>query len=103
MVLQCLRDNQLYANAAKCELFKSKIQYLGHVISVDGISVDPAKIQAIIDWPTPTNVSEICSFMSLAGYYRRFVQNFSRIAHPIFSLQRKGKKFIWTEKCEEAF
>ena len=57
LVLQCLRDNQLYANAAKCKFFKSEIQYLGHVILGDGISVDPTKIQVIIDWPTPTNVS----------------------------------------------
>ena len=76
---------------------------MGHVISGEGISVDPAKIQAIVDWPAPTTVSEIRSFMGLAGYYRRFVQNFSRIAHPITSLQRKGKKFLWTEKCVEAF
>lgn len=103
LVLQCLRDNQLYANLAKCEFFQSEIQYLGHIISGEGISVDPAKIQAIVDWPTPTTVSEIRSFMGLAGYYRRFIQNFSRIAHPITSLQRKGKKFLWTEKCEEAF
>ena len=83
--------------------FQSKIQYLGHIMLGEGISVDPTKIQAIVDWPTPTTVSEIHSFMGLAGYYRRFVQNFSRIAHPITSLQRKGKKFVWTEKCKEDF
>ena len=98
LVLQCLRDNQLYANVEKCDFFQSKFQYLGHIIFGDGISVDPTKIQAMVDWPAPTNVSEIRSFMGLAGYYRRFVQNFSRVAHPITSLQRKGKKFFWTEK-----
>ena len=86
LVLQCLRDNQLYANATKCDFFQSEIQYLGHVISGEGISVDPAKIQAIVDWPTPTTVSEIHSFMGLVGYYHKFVQNVSRIAHPITSL-----------------
>jgi hypothetical protein len=102
-VLQCLRENQLFANLEKCEFFQTEVKYLGHVISGEGIAVDPAKIQAIVEWPTPTNVSEVRSFMGLAGYYRRFVQGFSRIAHPITSLQRKGKKFIWTEKCSEAF
>ena len=65
----------------------------------DGISVDPAKIQAIVDWPAPTNVSEVRSFMGLAGYYRKFIENFSRVAYPITSLQRKGNKLIWSEKC----
>lgn len=102
LVLQCLRENQLYANLANCEFFQTEIQYLGHVISGDGISVDPAKIQAIVDWPAPKNVSEVRSFMGLAGYYCKFVENFSRVAYPITSLQRKGNKFIWSEKCEEA-
>lgn len=102
-VLACLRKNRLFANPEKCEFFKTKICYLGHVISGDGISVDPSKVRAIIDWPTPSNVSEVQSFMGLAGYYRKFVLNFSRIAHPITSLQRKGKKFVWTDECETAF
>ena len=65
--------------------------------------MDPAKIRVIVEWPAPTNVSEVRSFMGLASYYRRFVANFSKIAHPITSLQRKGKKFIQSDKCEEAF
>jgi hypothetical protein len=102
-VLQCLRDNQLYGSLSKCAFFRSEVKYLGHVISGDGISVDPSKIEAIMNWPAPTSVTEVRSFMGLAGYYRRFVEGFSRVAHPITSLQRKGKKFEWTEKCERAF
>lgn len=76
-VLQCLRDHQLYGNLSKCGFFQSEVKYLGHIIIVDGIVVDPEKIHAIMDWSVPTNVSEICSFMGLAGYYRCFVKDFS--------------------------
>jgi hypothetical protein len=69
-VLQCLRDNQLYGSLPKCAFFRAKVHYLGHVISGDGISVDPSKIRAIMDWPAPTSVTEVRSFMGLAGYYR---------------------------------
>ncbi|XP_057840254.2 uncharacterized mitochondrial protein AtMg00860-like [Cryptomeria japonica] len=102
-VLQYLRENHLYVNVEKCEFFQTKIKYLGYVISGDGIAVDPSKIQAILEWLAPTNASKVRSFMGLAGYYWRFVQGFSRIAHPITSLQRKGKKFVWSEKCQEYF
>ena len=68
---------------------------MGHIITGDGIVVDPEKIHAIMDWPTPTNVLEVHSLMGLAGYYRRFMKDFSRVAHPITSLQRKGKKYVW--------
>jgi hypothetical protein len=69
----------------------------------EGIAVDPEKIEAIKGWPRPKNISEVRSFMGLAGYYRRFIEGFSKIAHPITSLQKKGIKFEWTTKCEENF
>ena len=76
---------------------------MGHIITGDGIEVDPEKIRVIMDWLVPTNVSEVCSFMGLAGYYHHFMNDFSRVAHPITSLQRKGKKFVWSDQCETTF
>lgn len=73
------------------------------MISTNGISVDPTKIKAMIEWPIPKNVPEFKNFMGLASYYQKFFTNFSRIAFPITSLQRKGKNFEWTEKCQVAF
>eukprot|EP00253_Pinus_taeda_P022952 PITA_22952 len=102
-VLQTLREHQLYAKFSKCDFFKEEIQYLGHVISKEGIAVDPEKIKAIMDWPVPKDVADIRSFMGLAGYYRRFVEGFSRVAFPITSLQKKGKSFQWTPNCQKSF
>jgi hypothetical protein len=88
---------------SKCSFYQSRIHYLGHVISGEGIVVDPAKVEAIMEWPAPTNVPEVHSFMGLAGYYRRFIEGFSKIANPITELQKKNNNFVWTEKCVEAF
>jgi hypothetical protein len=103
LVLQCLREHKLYGKLSKCSFYQSRIHYLGHVISGEGIAVDPAKVEAIMEWPAPTIVTEVHSFMGLAGYYRRFVEGFSKIAGPITELQKKNKKFVWTEKCAGAF
>jgi hypothetical protein len=73
-----------------------EIQYLGHVISIEGVTIDPMKIKAIMDWPYPRNMTEVRSFMGLDGYYRRFIKGFSIIKNPITSLQRKGKRFVWS-------
>jgi hypothetical protein len=88
---------------SKFSFYQSRIHYLGHVISGEGIIVDPAKVEAIMKWPAPTNVTEVRSFMGLEGYYRRFVEGFSKIANLITELQKKNKKFVWMEKCTEAF
>ena len=98
-----LREHQVYAKFSKCDFFKDKIQYLGHVITKDGISVDPDKIKAIEKWPVPKDVTDVRSFMGITGYYRRFIEGFSRIANAITSLQKKGNKFEWNKKSEESF
>lgn len=79
------------------------MHYLGHVVSKGGIAVDPEKIRAIMEWVAPKNVDEVGSFMVLARYYRRFIKNFAWISYPTTSLQRKGKKFEWTEECDTSF
>ena len=103
IVLQTLREHQLYAKFSKCDFFREEIQYLGHIITKEGIAVDPEKIRTIMEWPIPKDVADIRSFMGLAGYYRRFVEGFSRVAYPITSLQKKGKVFKWTSECKRSF
>ena len=103
LVLQTLREHQLYAKFSKCEFWLEQVQFLGHVISGVGIQVHPAKISAVLSWQRPRSVSEIRSFLGLAGYYRRFVQDFSSIAAPLTRLTRKGISFQWTQDCESNF
>ncbi|XP_057542411.1 uncharacterized mitochondrial protein AtMg00860-like [Amaranthus tricolor] len=102
-VLQTLRENKLYAKLSKCDFWLEKVSFLGHFVSKEGISVDPAKVVAVRSWPSPKNVTEVRSFLGLAGYYRRFVKDFSRIARPMTSLMKKEKKFEWTDECEQPF
>ncbi|OMO55593.1 reverse transcriptase [Corchorus capsularis] len=103
LVLQILREKKLYAKFKKCEFWLDSVAFLGHVVSKDGISVDPEKGKAIVEWSRPTNATEVISFLGLAGYYRRFVEGFSSIAMPITELTRKGAKFEWTKECEKSF
>jgi len=98
-----LRKNELYAKFSKCEFWLEKVAFQGHVVSSEGVSVDPQKIKAVTNWPRPKNPTEVRSFLGLAGYYRRFVQDFSKIATPLTNLTRKVTKYEWTEKCEKAF
>jgi hypothetical protein len=83
--------------------YPSRIHYLGHVISSEGIAVGPAKVEAIREWPAPTNIVEVRSFMGLAGYYRRFVEGFSKIANPITELQKKNKKIVGQRNARRPF
>jgi hypothetical protein len=93
IVLQRLRDHHLYAKFFKCEFWLDIIKFLGHTISSNGISVDPSKVQEVMDWKPPTSVHQILSFLGLAGYYHHFISDFSRIAKSMTELLKKGVKF----------
>ena len=103
IVLQTLRERQLYAKLSKCQFWLDKVAFLGHVISADGVSVDPQKIEAVVNWKPPKNVSEVRSFLGLAGYYRKFVEGFSKIAAPLTKLTRKDVKYDWVDACQKSF
>ena len=89
----------MYAKLSKCEFWLSKVKFLGHVVSSDGVSIEPSKIEAVMDWQPPKNVFEIRSFLGLAGYYCCFVENFSHLAMPLTKLTRLAVKFVWDDKC----
>ncbi|GKV11326.1 hypothetical protein SLEP1_g22590 [Rubroshorea leprosula] len=97
------RPRDLFAKFKKCEFWLDNVAFLGHVVTKDGISVDPQKIEAMVDWKRSNSVAEIRSFLGLAGYYRRFMGDFSRIAPPMTRLIRKDTKFEWTPECEKSF
>ncbi|GJV29209.1 putative reverse transcriptase domain-containing protein [Tanacetum coccineum] len=103
LILELLKKEQLYAKFSKCEFWIPKVQFLGHVIDSQGIHVDPAKIESVKDWASPKSATEIRQFLGLAGYYRRFIEGFSKIAKPMTKLTQKKIKFDWSDKAEAAF
>jgi hypothetical protein len=103
IVLQTLREHQLYAKFSKCEFWLVKVEFLGHVITKEGIAINPNKVQSVLEWPAPKNVKEVRGFLGMAGYYRRFIEGFSKIAGPMTKLLKKNIPFIWDEKCEKSF
>ncbi|EOY31592.1 Uncharacterized protein TCM_038545 [Theobroma cacao] len=92
IMLQMLRDHQLYAKFSKCEFWLDNISFLGHVVSKDRVMVDPKKIEAIGKWPRPTSMTKICSFLGLEGYYRLFIKDFCKLIAPITRLTQKNVK-----------
>ncbi|KAL0534076.1 hypothetical protein IC582_028357 [Cucumis melo] len=100
IVLQILRDKQLYTKFSKCEFWLEQIVFLGHVISAKGVNVDIQNVEAIVNWERPTSGTEVHSFLGLAGYYRRFIEDFSRLALPLTALTRNNAKFEWSDKFE---
>ncbi|GJS47417.1 putative reverse transcriptase domain-containing protein [Tanacetum coccineum] len=103
MILDLLKKEKLYAKFSKCEFWLQEVQFLGHVVNRDGIHVDPSKVESVKNWKTPESSTEILSFLGLAGYYRRFIGNFSKIAKPLTLLTQKNKTYVWGDKQDEAF
>ncbi|KAF8086993.1 hypothetical protein N665_0605s0001 [Sinapis alba] len=102
-VLGRLREQQLYAKLSKCSFWQRSVGFLGHIVSEQGVSVDPEKIRAIQGWPRPKNATEVRSFLGLAGYYRKFVKGFASLAQPMTQLTGKDVKFVWSDECEKCF
>ncbi|KAL4354641.1 hypothetical protein GQ457_06G032960 [Hibiscus cannabinus] len=102
-VLQVLRDNGFVAKRSKCTFGQETVEYLGHIVSRDGLAMDPDKVRAIRDWSTPTNIKEVRGFLGIVGYYRRFIRGFATIVAPISDLLRKSEQFEWTEAAQMAF
>ncbi|XP_073304589.1 uncharacterized protein [Primulina huaijiensis] len=102
-VLQTLQDRRLYAKLSKCKFWLDRVVFLGHIVSLDGIDVDPSKVEVVRDWSVPKSVTEIRSFLGLAGYYRKFIQGFSSMLVPTTALMKKNAKFIWGSECQESF
>jgi hypothetical protein len=103
VILQWLRDHQLYAKFSKCAFCLKEVPFLRHVIFAEGIAVDPSKVQEVLDWKSPKSVTQIRSFLGLAGYYCWFIPNFVKIAKPMTQHLEKEAKFKWSPQCEEAF
>ncbi|GJT32874.1 putative reverse transcriptase domain-containing protein [Tanacetum coccineum] len=103
IILELLRKEKLYAKFSKCDFWIHIVQFLGHLIDSQGLHVDPAKIEAVKNWTSPTTPTEVRQFLGLAGYYRRFIEGFSKIAKPLTKLTQKNKSYIWGEEQESAF
>ena len=101
-MLETLRTNKLYLKASKCSFAQQSLEYLGHIISDQGVSTDPEKTQVMLQWPIPTSFTELRAFLGLTGYYRKFVRNYGIIAKPLTLLLR-NKQFQWTDQANTAF
>lgn len=102
-VLRRLKENNLILNVDKCKFCRSELKYLGYMVDAKGLRVDPEKVEAILKIPVPKNVRQIRQFTGTASWYRRFIPNFATRLHPLTSLLRKGKKFIWSDETQQAF
>ena len=102
-VLELLRQHQLYAKRSKCCFFVEKVEYLGFIVSKDGVATDPKKIEAVVTWPQPKSVREVRGFLGLTGWYRVFIMHYATIASPLTSILKKSKVFTWSSKAQESF
>jgi len=103
LVFERIRKANLKLNPDKCELFQTKVKFLGHIVSSEGISTDPEKVEAVKEWPIPAKIKQVRSFLGLCSYYRQFNHNFSHIARPLNRLLEKGILFHWSEECDQTF
>jgi hypothetical protein len=103
LVLQKLREHQLYAKFSKCDFWLKEVSFLRHIITDGGIAIDPSKVRDVLNRSPPKNVPEIRSCLELVGYYRRFIEGFSKIVKPLTTLLEKDKEFKWDEKCQASF
>jgi len=101
--LPVLKEKQLFAKLSKCKFWLREVSFLSHVISKGGIAIDPSKVDAVMQWESPKFVFEVRCFLGLAGYYRRFIEGFSKLALPLTQLNRKGQVYVWDSKCENSF
>jgi hypothetical protein len=103
IALQILQEHQLCAKFSKCEFWLDQVEFLGHVISKEGIAVNLSKLASVLEWEAPKNIKQIREFLGMAGYYRRFIEGFSTIARPMTKLLQKNTPFVWSEECEASF
>ncbi|XP_073019298.1 uncharacterized mitochondrial protein AtMg00860-like [Primulina eburnea] len=101
--LKILQDRKLFDNFSKCKFWLERVAFLGHIISKDGVKVDPSKVEVVRECPVPKSITEIRSFSGLDGYYRKFIQSFSSIEVHLTALTKKNEKFIWGSDCQESF
>ena len=102
-MFQLLQKHQFRIKLSKCSFAKQELPYLGHIISARGAATDPGKIKIVQNWPVPSSVKELRSFLGMAGYYRKFVQHFGIIAKPLTNLLKKNELFVWTSVHQDAF
>ena len=103
LVFEKLRENNIYLKREKYAFTQKRIQFLGHIIEEGRVRMDPKKIHAVVNWPNPSNILELQSFLGLANYYRRFVSRYSKLCNPLTELLKKGKQWDWSKECEASF
>ncbi|XP_069460672.1 uncharacterized protein [Ambystoma mexicanum] len=103
LVLARLKENHLFCKLEKCEFNQSQVTYLGYALLAGGISMDPAKVTAVMDWPSPSTVKDIQRFLGFATFYRKFIPHFSSIILPLTTLLKKGVPFVWNSEAQQSF